>query len=175
MRRVFEALLGNQSLTDDCLRTLFCEAERAVNSRPLSVVSSDIGDLSILTPHKLLTLGEGHGGWSEPSSSETYSRRRWRQIQQMADHFWRKWCKEYRVALQERNKWKGKTRNLQEGDIVLIVDEAHARCHWPLGRVRRTYPSTDGLVRSVDVLLGGKLLRRPITKLVLILEEEDQP
>ena len=173
VRRVLEAMLGNQSLTDDSLRTLFCEVEIAVNSRPLSVVSSDHRDLEAITPNKLLTLGECAQSWTESETAATYSRRRWRQVQHLADQFWKRWSKEYRVTLQERRKWMKRQDNLKEGDVVLLVNDLEARCHWPLGRVVTAIPSDDGLVRKVDVSSNHKIYRRPVAKLVLLLSDQD--
>lgn len=41
-----------------------------------------------------------------------------------------------------------------------------------MGRITEVYPGNDGGVRVVDVLAQGKVLRRPITKLVSILDSE---
>ena len=45
IRRILGALLKEQSLTDESLRTLMCEVEAVINSRPLTTVSSDPSDL----------------------------------------------------------------------------------------------------------------------------------
>ena len=42
-----------------------------------------------------------------------------------------------------------------------------------MGRIQRVYPGTDGLVRAVDVYIKGKELRRRVTRLVKLFEEED--
>ena len=47
----------------------------------------------------------------------------WRQTQILADHFWRRWVKEYVPALQDRKKWHRPRRNAQVGDLVLVVDQ----------------------------------------------------
>ena len=58
------------------------------------------------------------------------------------------------------------------GDIVLIKDdEAFQRC-WPMGRIVKEYPGSDGLVRVVDVLSKGKTYCWPIAKLIRLLREE---
>jgi hypothetical protein len=59
-----------------------------------------------------------------------------------------------------RHKWYFKDSNFQIGDIVLVTSESLNRSEWPLGRVIRTYPDTDGIVRKVDVkIMKGKVLR----------------
>ena len=49
VRRVLNALLHEQSLFEDSLRTLLCEAEAVVHSRPLTSVSDDPSDMMSLT------------------------------------------------------------------------------------------------------------------------------
>src|ERR1044071_2160147 len=37
--------------------------------------------------------------------------------------------------------------------------------HWPLGRIMKIFPGKDNLVRVVEVLMKGKVFKRPIVKL----------
>jgi hypothetical protein len=59
----------------------------------------------------------------------------------------------------------------------MLRDDDAARNNWPLGKIVEVFPSDDGLVRKVRVLVsdGGKLslLDRPVHKLVLIVARED--
>jgi hypothetical protein len=148
VRKVLKALFKQQVLDDEGLTTLMCEAESIVNSRPLTKVSDDPNDAEALTPNHLLLLRSGP---SFPpgifTKEERYSRRRWRQIQYLADIFWRRWVKEYLPTLQKRQKWTKPRRNFQLGDIVLIVDENYPRCSWPLGRITEVKSGKDGYVR----------------------------
>ena len=173
VRRVLESMMGTQVLTDEGLSTLFCEVEMAVNSRPLAVMTADERELDVLSPMKLLTLGNCPvvSGFEE----NQYSRRRWRQVQYMADLFWRRWRREYRSLLQQRSRWTKVGRNVEVGDIVMLVDENEPRCHWALGKIEEVYPGKDRLVRTVCVQAKGKRYVRPVVKLVLILENEDLP
>ena len=54
---------------------------------------------------------------------DIYARKKWRQTQILADHFWKRWLKEYIPALQERQKWHKPCRNAEVGDLVLLVDQ----------------------------------------------------
>ena len=58
---------------------------------------------------------------------------------------------------------------------MLMVDENEPRCHWAIGRIEEVYRGKDGLVRSVSLKAKGKSYKRPITKLIMILESEDLP
>lgn len=78
-------------------------------------------------------------------------------------------------TLQPRKKWHQSQQNLSVGDIVLLKDVETHRNHWPLGRVTKTFPGKDNLVRKVEVCVSkvGKTTSyiRPATELVFLLEE----
>lgn len=76
-------------------------------------------------------------------------------------------------------------------DIVVVKDDSLARNQWKLGRITECFPSDDGLVRKVKVMMSdscldnsGKrtkamsVIERPVHSLVLLLEctttQEDQ-
>ena len=107
------------------------------------------------------------------SRPDLYSIRRWRRIQYLSDQFWRRWQREYCLLQQKRKKWYDVSPNSHVGDIVLISNKSCPRnqCR-PLARVTEVYPSEDGLVRKVLLLVTQsgkkKLLERPIHKLILI-------
>ena len=169
VRKVFNAVLKEQTLTDESLQTLMCEVEAVINSRPLTTVSSDPKDLEPLTPNHLLQLREPSTvPPGEFSQSDIYSRKRWRQVQYLSDVFWRRWIREYLPCLQERQKWFHQQRNVSVGDIVLVVDEHSPRKSWSLGRVVEVYPDTGGFVRSVKLVTRSSTLVRPISKLCLV-------
>ena len=46
------------------------------------------------------------------------------------------------------------------------------RRSWTLGRIVKVFPGPDGLVKAADVLVGGKTIQRPISKLVHLLGED---
>ena len=171
IRRIFEGLLKNRVLTDDLLNTLFCEVEAIVNSRPLSMISDDIGDATPLTPNHFLTLRPA-GEFPSPGNEIFNCKRRWRQVQFLADLFWRRWRKEYLLQLQQRQRWFKEKRNLSVGDVVVVVDESAQRCHWPLAVVTAVKVSADGLVRSATVRSSSSLFERPISKLVMLVPRD---
>ena len=99
--------------------------------------------------------------------NDTYSRRRWRQVQYLANVFWGRWKREYLPLLKERQKWFRPRRNFTVGDTG-IVDESTPRNVWPIGRVTEVFPDRDGFVRRVRVKTKTSTLERPITKLCLL-------
>ncbi|XP_022335109.2 uncharacterized protein LOC111131734 [Crassostrea virginica] len=174
VRKVLFSVLHEQTihLDDEGLGTLFCEVEAILNGRPLTPASDDPSDLSVLTPNHLLLLR--HGETCPPGTflqTDNYVRRRWRQIQYLADVFWSRWMKQYLPLLQSRQKWLKRERNVKEGDLVLIVENG-PRNSWNLGRVLDVQMDRHNIVRVVKVKTVSSILTRPITKLCLLLESD---
>lgn len=170
VRKVMKALMKEQVLDDEGLNTLLCEVEAIINGRPITKLSDDPRDLEPLTPNHLLLLRTGPvvppGNFTK---HDNYYTRRWRQVQYLADIFWKRWVREYLPSLQQRQKWTKQQRNFAEDDLVLILDENKPRNSWPLGRILEVHPSrNDGLVRSVKVKTSTSELVRPIDKIVLL-------
>lgn len=95
---------------------------------------------------------------------DVYVKRRWQQVQYIADLFWKRWVQEYLPLLQERQKWNQKRRSFVPGDIVVVMDSTAPRGSWLLGRVVETFPDKKGLVRSVRLQMKTNILERPVTK-----------
>ncbi len=169
VRKVLNALLKEQTLDDEGLQTLLCEAESIINGRPLTKVSDDPRDYHALTPNHLLLLRPNQclppGLFNK---NDQYSSRRWRQVQYLADIFWKRWTREYIPLLQTRQKWHDIKRNFKIGDVVLVVEQTMPRGCWPLGRITEVTPGRDGLVRSLKVKTMKSELVRPIDKICLL-------
>jgi transposase InsO family protein len=176
VRKVLYSVLHEQTihLNDEGLATLLCEVESILNGRPLTPTSDDPNDLSALTPNHLLLLRSGEtcppGTFSQ---TDNYVRRRWRQIQYLADIFWKRWTKEYLPLLQSRQTWLKEKRNVKEGDLVLLVENG-PRNYWNLGRVLEVQKDKHDIVRVVKVKTVSNILTRPITKLCLVLESDNR-
>ncbi|KAK0155297.1 hypothetical protein N1851_002355 [Merluccius polli] len=169
IRRVLSSVLRQQTLDDDGFHTMLCEVEAILNDRPITKLSDDPNDLEPLTPNHLLLLKGKPAlppGVFEPH--DQYVKRRWRQIQYLADLFWKRWVREYLPLLQERQKWNQKKRSLVVGDIVTIMDASAPRGSWPLGKVLEVFPDKYGLVRSVKLQTKSNIIERPVTKLTLL-------
>ena len=160
--------MKEQVLTDEGLNTLMCEVEAVINSRPLTNNSSDQQDPEPLTPNHRLIMSSNPLVVGKMDQTDIYCKRRWRQVQYLADIFWKRWLHEYLLTLQERQKWHITGRNLQVGDVVLMMEENSPRCHWPVGRIEAVKMGRDGLVRSVTVKRGKSLFDRPLSKLILL-------
>ncbi|XP_062588283.1 uncharacterized protein LOC134249947 [Saccostrea cucullata] len=174
VRKVLYSVMCEQNIriSDEGLSTLFCEVEAILNGRPITEMSEDVRDVDALTPNHLLLLRPGErfppGLFDK---KDNYVRRRWRQIQYLADIFWARWKNEYLQLLQKRQKWTQPTRNMKVGDIVLVMDNS-PRNSWIMGRVIETMKDRDDVVRVVKVKTGSSTLMRPIRKLCLLVESE---
>ena len=176
VRKVFNALIREQTMDDEGISTLMCEVESIVNGRPITKVSDDPRDLEALTPNHLLLL---HPGSSVPpgrfSKNDNSSVRRWRQVQYLADLFWRRWLREYLPSLQQRQKWSKLQRNVEVDDIVLVLDEKTPRSSWPLGRVLEVHANkNDVLVRSAKIKTTTSVMVRPISKMILLEQAQER-
>ena len=139
-------LIESAPLTDDILRTFFCEAESIVNSRPLTKMSDDPSDDLPLTPAHFLMTGDGPDLSTGRFSIADKYRRRWRYIQHLTDVFWRRYVNQYIPELQRRQRWTDNKPNFKIGDLVLLVDENTPRRLWPLGLVVDVNMGRDELV-----------------------------
>ena len=168
-KRALAATLADRDVTDEEMYTAITGAEALVNSRPLAYQSSDPRDLLPLTPNHFLYGMQG-APFAPPGVDESDFRlqQRWRLVQEIIRQFWRRWMREVVPELNRRKKWHEVKRDLQLGDVVLIVTPDTPRGCWPLARVVETYAGRDGHVRVVKVQVGKKFLTRPVTRLCRI-------
>ena len=168
IRSVLNGVTSLQLLDEEGLTTLFCTVEAIINGRPITKLSNDPKDPLPLTPNHLLLLRSGSVLPPGVFVKEDLYRRCWRQVQYLADQFWARWVKEYLPSLQQRQKWILPKRNLEEGDLVLILHEKTPRNSWPLGLITHTYPGPDGLVCTVQVKTASGVFDRPADKMCLL-------
>lgn len=147
VRNVLRSVLNQQVLDDEGLQTLICEVEAILNDRPITKISDDPMELEALTPNHFLLLKTKpiHGLFVK---EDLYIKHSWRQVQYMADLFW-KWTQEYLPLIQERQRWSKVKRSFAPGDIVLVVDSTAPQGSWLIGRIMETKPDAQGLVRTV--------------------------
>ena len=136
MKSVLTSVLQQQTLDDEGLQTILCEVEAILNNRRITRVSDDPDDLEALTPNHILILkGKPIMLPGLFDKDDLYIRKRWKQIQYMAELFWKRWISEYLPMMQERQKWTRPRRSLTIGDIVLVADATAPRGSWMMGKV----------------------------------------
>lgn len=163
-------VIGETTLTFEEYQTILSQVESYVNSRPIHALSNDPTDLNALSPGHFL-IGEPLVGIPETNDfRETPENRldRWEHLQKMQQHFWERWTNEYLGTLINRSKWREKTRNIQEGDLVILKEENIAPMKWKLARIQEVLPGKDDLVRTVILRTSDGVYKRPITKLGLL-------
>ncbi len=176
-RHILDALLLKTSLsrlTHEVLTTLMSEVMAIMNARPVLPISSDTDTLEVLSPSMLLTQNASTvpALLGDFDMKDLY-KKEWRQVQYLADAFWKAWRRDYLVTLQVRRKWTAEKRDLQEGDVVLLKDSNVKHNEWPIGLIVKTIPSSDNRVRKVEVKIikegSAKVYLRPISEVVLLL------
>ena len=168
VRKVLAGLCKEQVMTEESLPTFMCVAENIINNRPITTVSMDPSDLDPLTPNHLLLHRADNmppGVFGGNGEEDLYARKRYKQVNYLADLFWRRWVKEYLPELHRRTKWQIRTRGLHEGDVVLVVDTNLPRNQWNLGRVLE---GMEGDKRSARIRTKNGDVVRPLAKLCLL-------
>jgi hypothetical protein len=178
-KRAMKVTIGNRLVSDQVLNTVVAEVASLLNARPLTHLSMDPNDTDPLTPNHFLFGGARPYVptlWVDVKDAEI-SENRYRQSQAIIEHFWKRWLKEYVPHLTERRKWTTERRNVEVGDLVLVVEPNTPRGQWPLGQVLETYPDKrDNVVRVVKVKAAShpKPFVRPVTKLCILTTAEEQ-
>ena len=170
VKRSLRVVLGNQCVAEDVLHTVLLEVEFLLNSRPLTYVSSAIDDAEPLTPnHFIMGYPQAALPPGKFPDNDACGRGKWRQSQALANQLWQRWRREYLPLLMDRKKWTQRTRDLEIGDVVLVVEQNCPRGYWPLGRVTEVIPSADGVIRAVKVrTASGSTYLRPSNKICFL-------
>ena len=174
MKAHLKRVIGETKLTFEEFTTILTQVEACLNSRPLTPLPCNGDTVEPLTPGHFL-IGRPLEALPDPPESyrAIYLLKRWHLCQHMIRHFWKRWSSEYVDILRRFSKWHFPSRNLQVNDIVLLQDDNLVPIRWPLGRVVKTYPGKDSLVRVVDVKTSHGVYKRPITKIALLLANEN--
>ena len=168
-KSILRALLEKETkklLTDEGIYTLLCEVEHILNDRPITSNATGLDDAPALTPNMLLTFQRRTTpALDDYDPREGYAQRWWRHIQHLSAVFWRRFTAEYVPTLITRSKWMRPKPTIKVDDVVLVADINLPRGEWPLGRITELKPSSDGQVRTVKVIVAGKEIIRPTSRL----------
>lgn len=168
LRRV----VGNAHLTFEEFSTVLTQVEAVLNSRPLSPLSPDPTDLTPLTPAHFL-VGRPLTTPARDNISDTPVHRlnRYQRVEQIRQHFWTRWSKEYVSELQMRSKWNKQTAELKANTLVLIKDNNLPPLKWHMGRVLATIPGKDGISRIADIQTASGVVRRAYAKICPLVQD----
>lgn len=153
--RILKGMLlrsDSNRLPHEVLTTLMAEVMAILNARPLIPVSTDPDNPTILTPAMILT--QKMTPVTAPPGDFNHKdlhKNQFKQVQCLAESFWKRWRQEYLVSLQKRHKWTDDKPSIQVDDVVLMKDSQAKWNDWPIGLVVETLPSKDNKVRKVEV------------------------
>lgn len=165
-------VLGNCNLTYEELNSVLIQIEALLNSRPLTPLSTNPEDLLPLTPgHFLIGRPLTSLPVKDLRDHSHHHLARYQRIEQLRQHFWARWHKEYVSELQLRVKWKAPKDALKLNSLVVIKDDNLPPMKWKLGRVVALHPGTDNICRVADIKTATGVVRRAISKICPLLEE----
>ena len=179
VKRALNSAVGSQIMTFSELQTCMFEAGQLVNQRPIGRVPSAPDDGSYLSPNDMLL------GRSSPRAPQIAFEKladentRIGFIQQVVNSFWKRWTREVFPQMVGRPKWHTSSRNLEEGDIVLVQDSNALRGEWKMARVTEAVAGLDGKVRRVKLFYrtkgtgSGQEIERAVQNLILLVPSRD--
>lgn len=165
-KQLLYRVIGEQHLTFEEFSTLLTRIEAVLNSRPLCPLSSDPSDFQPLTAGHFI-IGRPLTALPEPSFDDRplSALKRFQLIQALSQRFWTLWTRSYLHTLQTRSKWLSPSSPPQVGELVLVKEDNLPPLQWKLGRITRTIPGKDGVIRVVDLDTAHGHLRRPVLKI----------
>ena len=174
MKAHLKRVIGETKLTFEEFATILTQVEACLNSRPLTPLPCDGDTVEPLTPGHFLIGRPMEALPDHPDSYRSMSLlRRWHLCQLVVRHFWKRWSSEYINILRRFNKWHSPSRNIRANDIVILQEDNLVLTRWPMGRVVKTSMGKDSLVRVVDVKTSHGMYKRPVTKIALLLANEN--
>jgi hypothetical protein len=167
---------GHQSVTYEQLATWACEAEMAVNARPLTLILSADSSQEVLSPAHFLT-NRGFDCMPAPFMTNETITNNWQFIQAQQEKFWELFTNDYLFELQKMSKWVKKEDNLKINQIVLVKQENLPRLYWNYAKIAKVHYDSNNLVHIVEIQIGNrteKLHKRHLSKLILLPVETDE-
>ncbi|XP_048003054.1 uncharacterized protein LOC125239480 [Leguminivora glycinivorella] len=149
------------------------EYERLGHMSEVPKPEPDPTDLYPLCPGHFL-IGKPLTSLPSPALTELNPNRlrKYEQIEQIRQQFWERWRTEYLNELQQRSKWRITQGKLAEGDMVVLKEANLPPLKWRMGRIHRLYPGADGIARVADVNTSKGLIRRAVTNLCPLPNDE---
>ncbi|XP_039760333.1 uncharacterized protein LOC120633963 [Pararge aegeria] len=159
-------VIGQQLLSYEELCTVLIQVECLLNSRPLTILSSDPAEPSALTPsHFLHTAPLFSLPAPDVNPDKINLVDRYSLIDKMVQSFWNRWRMEYLHGLQVRLKWNTPSVPITPGTVVVVINDNVPPLAWPLAVVEKVHPSKDGVIRVATVKISGRTYVRPVVRL----------
>nr|XP_041632345.1 uncharacterized protein LOC121502707 [Drosophila kikkawai] len=162
-KTLFYKSTATRKYTFEELSTLLAKIEACLNSRPLAPMCEDPTDLLALTPGHCL-VGGPLLATVEPEikGASTSIINRWQHLKALHQQFRLRWKEEYLKELHKRTKWQVPTRNLEEGEMVIIKDDNLPSNEWRLGRIDSVFPGPDDYKQCSHVYVAPSKWRADV-------------
>ena len=95
-------------------------------------------------------------------------RKRWRQVQLLTEHLWRRFRCEYLPILTKRPKWRNSETSVRCAEMVLLQDHNTGRGKWHVTRIIKLIPGKDGKTQVAEVRTESGTYLRPVAKLYIL-------
>ncbi|GBM26051.1 hypothetical protein AVEN_62016-1 [Araneus ventricosus] len=163
----FRRVMKNTKVSIEEILTIISQIEGILNSRPLTPLSCDPTDLSVLTAGHFL-IGRPITSVVEPEIIDTPDNRlsRWQRTTKVVQFIWKRWHRDYLNHLQQRSKWQFEKNDLKIGSLVLLKEENIPPYKWVIGK--DVIPGSDGKIRVANVQTQSGLYRRGISKICVL-------
>ena len=172
-KRSMKKVLENAEISDEEMLTAITGTQYLINSRPLTYQLANIDYNVPLTPNHFL-IGQLGGDFSpECELASLHPVERWKRVQELISHFWKRLMIELIPTLSPRSKWRKIQRDIRVGDVILSLSQKNERGRWPLGKVIETEVDKDNHVRRVKILVKDKIYERGLNSICLIVPSDE--
>jgi len=158
VKRCLRKIIGQARFSYDELNTALIEVEGIINSRPQTYISSDdleepLTPSHLLVGRRLLSLPDGLGITEDNDDdfcvSDTTLQKRARHLNNVINHFWNRWVKEYLLELRNAHRYPNtQSQSLpaaRVGDKVVIHDSDLPRGFWKTARIVKLIKGKDDI------------------------------
>ncbi|XP_045490509.1 uncharacterized protein LOC123690685 [Pieris rapae] len=155
------------------LQATLLETEHIDNFRPITNLADNSKREALKPNYILIGRSSGAARILHFPDAKLVGRKDLKSVQRLSDHFRKRLLREYLPKLLPRKTTRlQKGELLQPSDVVFIVNRTPPRCTWPRGIIETTYPGPDGITRIVDVATKGGVLRRPSSRILILVPAE---
>ena len=139
------------------LETTLIHVAELLNRRPIAARHFNDHEFHPICPADLL-LGRVWGYQPVPHMGEELNTEqvdipvRLKQVELLVNAWWQRWSAAAFILMCPRRKWTQEKRSLVTGDIVLLkTDSKLGKGEYRLGKVLKTWPDEEGIVRTVTL------------------------
>lgn len=177
VKRALQTTLNVVFPRDAELRSAVAKITGWLNNLPISYTMKSSTDLDLepITPNHFLAAGPIYDELVTSTTSDSPYLRRIAELNSTLDKFWARLVSECAPVLTKYQKWCKENRDIEVGDIAVLLDKKNLRGKWPLVRVESVEPSSDGHVRRIRVFDGQHFYDRSNRNLAVLLPSTDSP